>query len=77
MLELFDKLIDRHAKDSDIATFRELFEDADRSEWGRKPHAQPYRRYHHKDVDVMDGLDLFGEKDRDDETDFENQIIKP
>lgn len=44
MLELFDKLIDHHAKDSDVATFRELFEDADRSEFGVKPIEVRYRQ---------------------------------
>ena len=44
LLELFDKLIDHHSKDSDVATFRELFEDADRSEFGVKPSDVRYRQ---------------------------------
>lgn len=86
LLELFDKLIDRHAKDSDIATFRELFEDANRSEFGNAPHEQPYRRRHHKDVDDMESPTLFehdnfidNEHDEmgDEDLDFDDQIITP
>lgn len=39
--------------------FREEFEDANRSEYGLKPHeGSPFRRKHHKDVDTQTGLDF-------------------
>ena len=85
LLELFDKLIDRHAKDSDVATFRELFEDAERSEWGKQPHTQPYKIRHRRTPDEMKSPSLFGDdefandsdKSEDEDLDFEDQIITP
>ena len=50
VLELIDMLIDEHSHDSDIADIRQGFEDANRSEFGRKPTDAPYRRKHHKSV---------------------------
>ena len=49
-LELFDKLIDHFSREEDVEELRRLFEDADRSEFGRKPAEQPYKRKHHKDT---------------------------
>lgn len=49
ILELIDMLIDEHSQDEDIAFFREAFEDANRSEYGRMPWQQPFKRRHHKD----------------------------
>lgn len=56
LLQLIDQLIDEHAKDSDIAEVRKNFEDANRSEYGRKPVDAPYRRKHHKSPEQMEGL---------------------
>lgn len=80
LLELFDHLIDLHAQDSDVATFRQLFEDADRSEWGAKPSDVRYKRVRAKHLneeptfftDLNDNDDGGGE-----EIDFDDQIIKP
>lgn len=55
VVELIDVLIDEHSKDADIAFFREAFEDANRSEWGKKPHeGMPYRRRHEKHPDMFE-----------------------
>lgn len=56
ILQLIDKLIDEHGKDADIAEVRKNFEDANRSEFGRKPVDAPYRRKHHKSPEQMEGL---------------------
>ena len=54
ILELLDKMIDFHAKDIDLQMMRKEFEDADRSEFGRKPKEDgPYRRKHFKGVDMF------------------------
>lgn len=50
VLELIDMLIDEHSQDIDIAAIRQGFEDANRSEYGRKPVDAPYRRKHHRSV---------------------------
>lgn len=51
LLQLFDRLIDQHAADADVAHIRKEFEDADRSEWGKKPWDQPFKRKHRKTPD--------------------------
>lgn len=60
LLELFTKLIDHHGADSDVAMYRQLFEDADRSEYGREPHKAPFKIHHKRSVDEMETPDLFG-----------------
>lgn len=50
ILELLDTLIDEHSKDADLALFRMEFEDADRSDFGKKPSDAPYKRKHYKTV---------------------------
>lgn len=42
--------------------FRKEFEDADRSDWGKKPADSPYRRKHRKTVDTFD---MFSKEDTD------------
>ena len=80
LLELFDHLIDLHAQDSDVATFRQLFEDANRSEWGAKPSDVRYKRVRAKHLNEEPTFftDL-NDSDRksDEDLDFEDQIIKP
>ena len=44
LLNMIDKLIDEHSNDADLAEIRRTFEDADRSEFGRKPVSVPYKR---------------------------------
>ena len=80
LLELFDKLIDHHSKDSDVATFRELFEDADRSEFGVKPSAVRYKQTKTKHLNEQPTFftDLNDEdKNNDEDLDLEDQIITP
>lgn len=50
ILQLIDLLIDEHSKDIDMADIRQGFEDANRSEYGRKPADAPYKRKHYKTV---------------------------
>lgn len=80
LLDLFDHLIDLHAQDSDVATFRQLFEDANRSEWGAKPSDVRYKRVRTKHLNEEPTFftDL-NDSDRksDEDLDFEDQIIKP
>ena len=53
LLQLIDKLLDFHGADDDVREFRQLFEDANRSEYGRQPHEAPYRRKHYKNPDTF------------------------
>lgn len=50
ILQLIDMLIDEHSKDADISSIRQGFEDANRSEYGRRPADEPYKRKHYKSV---------------------------
>jgi hypothetical protein len=50
ILELVDTLIDEHTNDADLRLLRMEFEDADRSEFGKKPVDAPYKRKHYKSV---------------------------
>lgn len=50
LLELLDSMIDTLSKDADGAEIRTWFEDANRSEYGRKPADAPFKRKHHKTV---------------------------
>lgn len=48
-----------YGNDAYDKAFRDDFEDANRSEFGLKPHeGAPFRRHHHKDVDSQKGLDF-------------------
>lgn len=51
LLEMLIRLIDMHSDDADVRAYREAFEDADRSDYGRKPVDAPYRRKLRKDID--------------------------
>ena len=55
LLQLFDKLLDFHGSDDDVREFREQFEDANRSEYGRTPAEAPFRRKHYKNPDTAAG----------------------
>jgi len=52
ILDLLDYFIDLHSKDSDIATFRQLFEDSARAD-NAKPveYGQKRKSTHHRDID--------------------------
>lgn len=56
LLNMLDKLIDEHSKDADLAEIRRTFEDADRSEYGRKPVSTPYVRKHNRDIEKQPKL---------------------
>lgn len=49
IVELIDTLIDEHSQDEDVKFFREAFEDAERSDYGKQPWQQPFKRHLHKD----------------------------
>ena len=49
IVELIDTLIDEHSQDEDVKFFREAFEDAERSDYGKQPWEQPFKRHLHKD----------------------------
>lgn len=53
VLEMIDQLIDRHGSEAAIQAVRKEFEDANRSEYGRKPADAPYRRKHYRDMDII------------------------
>ena len=50
ILELIDYLLDEHSKDAELALLRMEFEDAARSDFGKKPADAPFRRKHYKSV---------------------------
>lgn len=80
LYELFIKIIDQHAKDSDAAAIRELFEDAARADNGRAVEygqrtRQTKAKHLNEEPTFFDDLND-GEGDED-EVDFEEQIIKP
>lgn len=58
ILELVDTLIDEHSNDADLRLLRMEFEDADRSEFGKKPVDAPYKRKHYKTVNDNNLTDL-------------------
>ena len=56
LLNFMDKLIDEHSKDADLAEIRRTFEDADRSEYGRKPVTVPYKRKLNRSMEAQPKL---------------------
>lgn len=54
VIETITKLISMYGDDADAAIYREMFEDANRSEYGRKPVDSPYKRKHKKSVDDIE-----------------------
>lgn len=83
ILELLTKIVTEMEADENKREFLKPFEDAERSEWGKTPLTQPYKIKHRRNVDEMEGLDLFAEQEHEDmgsdeeELDFEDQIITP
>lgn len=57
ILQLIDKLLDFHGADEDVATYRQEFEDANRSEFGRTPADGPFKRKHYKSPDTFADAD--------------------
>ena len=63
LLDFIDRLILLHADDSDIEAIRKEFEDADRGDFGQKPHSgAPYRRKKNKTMDLFDKNRPYGEQ---------------
>lgn len=63
LLDFIDRLIMEHADDADIETIRKEFEDADRGDFGQKPHSgAPYKRHHTKTMDLFDKDKPYGEQ---------------
>lgn len=54
ILETLNFIIDMYQKEGDISSIRKEFEDADRSEYGKKPVSAPYVRHVHKDITLFD-----------------------
>ena len=86
ILELLYNVVSEMESEENKAEFRKPFEDAERSEWGKTPHTQPYKIHHRKMVDDMPSPTLFDnynfienehEDSDDDDLDFDDQIIKP
>ena len=68
ILQLVDQLIDEHSKDADVAAMRQGFEDANRSDYGKKPAESPFKRKHYKTVNDyrLTNPQLFDMEDGDD-----------
>ena len=69
ILELLYSIVSELEAEENKAEFRKPFEDAERSEWGRKPNTQSYKIHHRKTVDDMVSSQLFINEDYDVPTD--------
>ena len=58
IFELLLDIVGELEREEDKRELREPFEDADRSDWGMKPHDKPYRRRHEKSDDTLFKDDL-------------------
>lgn len=59
VLETIVTLISMYGSEAEERIYREIFEDANRSEFGLKPHeGAPFRKKKHRNVDDMPGLDF-------------------
>lgn len=59
LLELLDLLIEEHTREDTLRGLRQEFEDANRSDYGRKPHeGAPYKRKHYKSPDMFNQQDI-------------------
>lgn len=65
LLDLFDHLIDYHTREQDAAALRREFEDADRSEFGKKPNSTAYKRHHKQDMTMFDQLEAQAQRQAD------------
>ena len=72
VLELLYIIVGEMEAEENKKEFLKPFEDAERSEWGRKPHTQPYKIHHRKTVDDMESPTLFPD-DHDDFIENENE----
>lgn len=59
VLETIVTLISMYGSEAEERIYREIFEDANRSEFGLKPHeGAPFRKKKHRNVDEMPGFDF-------------------
>lgn len=65
LLDLFDHLIDYHTREQDAAALRREFEDANRSEFGKKPNSTAYKRHHKRDMTMFDQLEAQTQRQAD------------
>ncbi len=63
ILQLIDTLIDTNSREAELKELRRGFEDADRSEFGRKPWEQPFKRHHHRTPDSVAKSIMFTPED--------------
>lgn len=63
ILQLIDTLIDTNSREAELKELRKGFEDADRSEFGRKPWEQPFKRHHHRTPDSVAKSIMFTPED--------------
>ena len=63
ILELLYNVVGELESEENKAEFRRPFEDAERSEWGRKPNTQAYKIHHRKTVDNIESPALFSDED--------------
>ena len=81
LLDLFDHLIDYHTHEQDAAAPRHEFEDADRSEFGKKPVSTAYKRHHKQDMTMFEKWEEtkgqpFGERADEYMAELERQAAK-
>jgi len=81
LLDLFDHLIDYHTREQDAAALRHEFEDADRSEFGKKPVSTAYKRHHKQDMTMFEKWEEtkgqpFGERADEYMAEMERQAAK-
>lgn len=60
ILELLFNIVCDGESEEDKQEFRKVFEDAERSEWGKAPNTNMYKIKHRHTVDEVDSPDLFG-----------------
>lgn len=53
ILQLFDTIIDEYSNEEYVHEIRKGFEDAARSDFGKKPNDTPYKRKHHKSIESV------------------------
>ena len=73
ILELLYSVVTELEAEEDKAELRKPFEDAERSEWGKRPNDARYKIHHRKTVDDMPSPTLFDDDDQDTFLNNENE----
>ena len=79
ILELLYEVVAEMEAEENKKEFLKPFEDAERSEWGRTAHTQPYKIHHRRTVEEMESPSIFSDdffNDIKDEADDEECPIK-